>query len=154
MCFKKPSKITELKAKKAWFLPRHFRAITLFGTVYCNDRKDIDNINTNNYSTKRLVTHETIHVKQAASTHNSWCLFYLLYVWYWIKNLPLALMYSYAPYKLIPFEIEAFVNENKPEYINTDKCEGWKKYKKLKFNEKWTITKRIKYDKDYLRYIF
>ena len=35
----KPSKITTVKAKKAWYLPPKIRALTWMGIVYCKHRE-------------------------------------------------------------------------------------------------------------------
>lgn len=108
----KPSEIKTLKAKKAHFLLPHFQGITWMGIVYCQREKDIEDINATDKINSNFKSHETIHVRQAQSMGNSWLRFYLNYVWQYIKNLPLIFIDLYAPYKLIPTEIEAYLHQD------------------------------------------
>ena len=137
---KKPSKIKCVKAKKAIFLLPNFRAITLFGIVYCRSERDVSDINSHDYIDSNLKNHETIHVRQAEGTKNSWFLFYLNYLWQWICNMPLIFVNINAPYKFIPFELEAYRNQNDWGY-SQEVHKGWKKYKKLKLKDKRKFAK-------------
>ena len=137
---KKPSKIKCVTAKKAWFLPSGFAAITLFGVVYCASQAKADEINKSEEIDSLLESHETIHVRQAESTKNSWIIYYLKYIWQWICNLPLIFIDAHAPYKFIAFEIEAYRYQNDWDYCKTE-CIKWKDYNKLTLKEKKKLAK-------------
>ena len=145
----KPSKIKVVKAKWAWILPMNIKAMTLFGTVYCDKKKDVDAINATDEVDSDLKCHETIHVRQAQYTSDSWFIYYCKYIWQWICNLPLITVYFNAMYKFMPFELEAYRYENEFDYC-TKPCDGWKKYKKL------TMKQKREFAKDYyqLRMVF
>ena len=137
----KPSKILRIKAKKALFLFPGFRALTWKGTVYCKYDSDITLIN-HDYTdriTSDLESHETIHVRQAESTNDSWFKFYLLYLWYWIKNFPLFFTGIMMPYYFIPFELEAFINETDHTYPTHGAVNGWREFKSLTISEKFKL---------------
>lgn len=145
---KKPSKIKTVSAKKAFLLPSSFAAITLFGVVYCKSKAKADKINESDRIDSQLESHETIHVRQAESTKNSWLLFYLIYIWQWIKNLQLIFIDSHAPYKFMPFELEAYRYQDNWDYC-FGKCEKWKEYNKLKLKEKYYLAKKYYSNKTY-----
>lgn len=136
----KPSKIKVVKAKKTYFLPSVIRAITLFGTVFCAKWKDVESINATDEIDSILKCHETIHVRQAEGTKNSWLLFYLKYIWQWIKNIPLITVNLNAVYKFIPIELEAYRHEDEYDYC-TKVCTDWKKYKQLTLKQKKAFAK-------------
>ena len=136
----KPSKIKVVKAKKAWLLLSNTRAITLFGTIFCKKQKDVDLINATDKVDSDLKCHETIHVRQAENTKDSWFIYYCKYIWQWIMNFPLILVDINAPYKFIPFELEAYRHEEEFDYCNKA-CDGWKKYNTLKLKEKRMFAK-------------
>jgi len=137
---KKPSKIKCVSAKKAWIMLLNFVAITLFGVVYCKSREMADNINKSDKIDSLLESHETIHVRQAESTKDSWLFYYAKYVWQWIKNLPIIFVNLYAPYKFISFELEAYRYQNDWNYC-LGKCENWKKYNTLTLKQKRELAK-------------
>ena len=141
---KKPSKIKVVTAKKAHLLLSNFRSITLFGVVYCNRQSDIELINKNDTIDSTLKCHETIHVRQAENTKNSWFLFYLNYAWHWILNFPLFFIWTHLPYKFIPYEVEAYANENNFKYPYRI-ANQWRMFKKkLTFKKKWKYAKQYK----------
>jgi hypothetical protein len=70
----------------------------------------------NNKNNKKLLNHELIHVEQIKDC--GVLMFYILYLWYWIKN-----GFSYLKN---PFEIEAFDNENDMEYISNRERKKWR----------------------------
>lgn len=140
---KKPSKIIAVTAKKAFLLPSCFRAITLFGVAYCNKESDIALINKTNTVDSVLKCHETIHVRQAESTKNSWFMFYLNYLWQWLCNFPLIFIDAMMPYKFIPYELEAYGNETDFSYAYSA-CRQWKEFKKLSLKEKRKFAKEYK----------
>lgn len=64
--------------------------------------------------------HENIHLQQAKDK-GSWLKYYADYVWEWIKGNPITYPASSA-YYTIPYEMEAYANEDKSDYeINTNK---------------------------------
>ena len=145
---KRPSKIKVVRAKKAWFLLPSFAAITLFGTVYCKRKSDISSINSTEEVDGRMKSHETIHVRQAESVRNSWLCFYFLYLCQWLYNLPLLFVNVHAPYKFIPFELEAFHNQDDWDYCK-GKCVEWKKFRKIKMSQRIRLAKQYYKNKVY-----
>jgi len=145
---KKPSEIKVVKAKKAHFLLPTFKAITWFGIIRCQSKSDVELINKTDTIDGKLKCHETIHVRQAESKKNSWLRFYLAYLWQWICNLPLMTINIYFPYKFIPFELEAYANEENYTYPTNGPLTQWKKFKKLTLKEKRKFAKQHK--KEYL----
>ena len=137
----KPSKITTVKAKKAWYLPPKIRALTWMGIVYCKYREDADSINRTSKIDSVLKSHETIHVRQAESMHNSWLLFYARYIWEWVVNIPLLTINGWAAYKFMPIEMEAYNHERDYEYANNGEVTEWKKLEKLTLKEKRELAK-------------
>lgn len=137
---KKPSKIKSISGKKAWLLPSNFEAITLFGVAYCHSRERADKINESENIDSLLESHETIHVRQAESTRDSWLVYYLKYIWQWLLNFPLIFINIYAPYKFIAFELEAYRYQNDWNYC-LNKCEKWKEYNTLSLKQKRLLAK-------------
>lgn len=138
---KKPSKIKTVSGKKAWLMMPNFSAITLFGVVYCKSKSMADKINETDKVDSRLESHETIHVRQAESTSDSWLFFYAKYLWQWFKNLPLIFVNLYAPYKFMAFELEAYRYQDDWDYC-LKVCDGWKAYNKLKLKDKRKVAKQ------------
>jgi len=69
--------------------------------------------------------HEMIHIIQQKEL---WVIgFYILYVFYWLKNL-LRGQSSDIAYYNIPFEIEAYKNQNDLEYLKSRPKNAWKQY--------------------------
>lgn len=145
---KKPSKIKSVSGKKAWFLLPNFEAITLCGVVYCSSRARADKINESEKIDSQLESHETIHVRQAESTKDSWFIYYMKYIWQWICNFPLILVNIYAPYKFMPFELEAYRYQDEWDYC-LGKCEKWKAYKTLTLKQKRSLAKTYYKHKTY-----
>lgn len=137
----KPSKIKTLRAKKAWLLPSNFTALTWKGIAYCKREKDVKSINETSKINSRLKSHETIHIRQAQSTKDSWLLFYIRYVWEWICNLPLIFIDVYAPYKFMPMEIEAYLNQDNWDYCTYNATYQWKEFEKLTLKKKRELAK-------------
>lgn len=69
--------------------------------------------------------HETIHKLQAFKNYTRWYQYYLDYLKYWIKGNPL-INPSYSAYYTIPFEMEAYANQDNPLYTVTK--DSYKKY--------------------------
>lgn len=68
--------------------------------------------------------HEGYHLDQAKQ-FGSWLAYYWQYFKYWIKGNPIIYPASSA-YYTIPFEMEAYANENNPDYVVTKN--SWKRY--------------------------
>ena len=94
------------------------------------------------------MNHELIHVKQSISTNNSWWKFYLLYIWEWFKANPLFNGFKFA-YKMNPFELEAYANENDLEYniVNKDGAIQWKQFKTISIKQRKQLWKFFKENK-------
>ena len=137
----KPSKIKTLKAKKAWFLPSHFQSITWKGIAYCQKQNEVNLINATDEIDSKLKSHETIHIRQAQSTKNSWFLFYIRYAWEWICNFPLIFIDVYAPYKFMPMEIEAYLNQDNWDYCTYNATYQWKEFEKITLKKKRELAK-------------
>ena len=89
-------------------------AITLYPFIISRDRLSITTYN-----------HEKIHLVQQREL---WVAgFYLLYVWYWAKAKIKGLTGSEA-YYAIPFEKEAYENENNFKYLHDRKRHAWRNY--------------------------
>lgn len=73
------------------------------------------------------MTHETIHLKQA-QVKGSWIKYYWSYLVEWIKGGPI-LHPSSAAYYTIPYEMEAYSNEDNPEYAKSYNGTNLSKYK-------------------------
>lgn len=131
----KPSKFITVKGKKAWFLLPNFSALTWKGYAYCKTKEDADKINSSDKIDSRLESHETIHIRQAESMNDSWFNFYLRYVWEYICNLPLIFINFYAPYKFMPIEIEAYLNQDNWDYCMNGAVYQWKEFEKLTLKE-------------------
>lgn len=89
--------------------------------------------------------HEKIHALQAYYNYNKWYKFYLKYVWYWIIGNPIIKPYDSA-YYTNPFEIEAYANQDNPDYIVSKYS-----YKKYIIKNKKQIYKE--HEKDWKQYI-
>ena len=147
---KKPSEIKVVKAKVTKLIPSAFAAITLFGTVYCKTKMYSDLINSSDKIDSTLKCHETIHVKQAESTNNSWVIFYLMYAWQWICNLPTIIYGGLMPYYFIEFEAQC--NEDNFNYPTNGAVYQWKEFKKLTLKEKMRLAKEYKKSKPMLAF--
>lgn len=137
----KPSKIKSIKAKITWLLPSKFRAMTWKGVAYCAKEEDVKSINKTDRIDSQLKSHETIHLRQAQSTKDSWFLFYVRYIWEWICNLPLIFINLYAPYKFMPMEIEAYLNQDNWDYCPYNATYQWKEFEKLTLKKKRELAK-------------
>lgn len=82
---------------------------------------------------KKSCTHEHGHGIQAESEHgNNYIRYYLSYFWHWIKHNPL-LKPSHACYYFNRYEVEAYAQEDNPEY--------WKNYNRKNLRGKYSIKK-------------
>lgn len=70
--------------------------------------------------------HETIHLKQAQQC-GSWVKYYWKYLWEWLKGNPVIAPASSA-YYTIPYEMEAYANEDDMTYCDSYDGSNLKKY--------------------------
>ena len=135
----KPSKFVTVKRRIAWFLPPNFSCLTWKGYAYCKTREAADRINKTEKIDSQLESHETIHIRQAQSTKDSWFRYYIRYGWEWIKNLPLIFVNIYALYKFMPMEMEAYLNQDDWDYCMHGATYQWKEFEKipLKTKREW-----------------
>ncbi|MBQ9357197.1 MAG: hypothetical protein IJT98_07920 [Prevotella sp.] len=136
-----PKNTTGIKAvKDGFWLGKSYDAMMFFGYIVTHTQKDADYFNSHDSSMKR---HETIHLLQARSTHNSWLCFYILYIWYYARAIGLNRRHKGAAYRLNPFEMEAYGHMHDPKYI--EKCQlganEWQTYAKMKPKERLKMSK-------------
>lgn len=136
---KKPKQIVDIEIKWNDLLPLPgYFAMTFFGKMWIkNSDKSKWERYVKNGQADIITNHEMIHVKQAVSTDNSWWKFYWKYICQWLKNNPLFKGFKFA-YKMNPFEMEAYANENDLFY-NSKHSTGairWKKYMELTVKER------------------
>ena len=144
VCAKRPRRIKEMKAvRDGFWLRGNYAALTFFGYIVVHSQQEADRINARTTDESSLKRHETIHLRQALSTHNSWLCFYTLYIWYYLRALPQNRHRRNAAYYLNPFEMEAYEHMYERDYI--EKCRnganGWRVYAKMKPRERLKIAK-------------
>lgn len=126
--------------KEGFWLRRNYAAMMFFGHILAHTQQEADRINARFDIVKR---HESIHLRQAQSTHDSWFCFYTLYIWYYLRALPQNRYMRNAAYRLNPFEMEAYEHQHEPDYL--EKCahgaQGWRKYAKMKPSERRALAK-------------
>ena len=112
-------------------LPSSFFAITLFGHVFSNyDTEKLKFILTNSTFGRDAANHESIHVMQANSFKTKYFAFYILYLYFWLKNIFIFGTKNNKAYYNIPFEKEAYANEKNYNYNEeVNFVSQWKKYK-------------------------
>ena len=123
---KRPSEIETITIKYGIIPPSGFLAITWFGNIIINKRNKEHWLNNYTEEEKQITfNHEMIHVKQAQQEHNSWLLFYIKYLYYWIKAMFLCNFKNSIAYYCIPYEIEAYTFEEDKNY-NMNKTNTYK----------------------------
>lgn len=105
-------------------LPKSFIAITLFGAIFSNRNKNELLAYLTSNKGKITLNHEFIHILQANSFKTKYLGFYSYYLYYWVKNLFKYKFNNNKAYENIPFEKEAYLNENDFNYTQTN----WKKF--------------------------
>ena len=96
----------------SWFI--NIWAITLYPFIICKGKLN-----------QRTRTHEIIHLHQQRELLLIG--FYLLYVGFWVWNLVKHQSFQ-AAYEEIPFEKEAYANDEDPTYPLNRKHYSWRKY--------------------------
>ena len=109
--------IYESKIPKLLSVFINIGGITLFPfIIYRNRKEDV---------TETTQRHEMIHIQQQKET---WVIgFYLLYVFYWLKNV-VKYRNTQVAYYNIPFEIEAYRNMHYKDYLFSREKHAWVKY--------------------------
>lgn len=129
---RRPSRIIDMKVVcDSFWLGKGYTALTFFGTIIAATPEDVRAMSREGNTIKR---HETIHLRQAQSTHDSWLLFYLLYGWYYLLALPQNRRLKNAAYRINPFELEAYENEYDRDYLDKCKEKGaiqWRVYARM-----------------------
>ena len=97
-----------------FWLRKGYDALTFFGTIITSTADEASKMADENNVLRR---HETIHLRQAQACHDSWILFYILYIWYYLKALPQNRYMKNAAYYLNPFEIEAYQHMDDTSYL-------------------------------------
>lgn len=113
----KPIPIYNSKIPKALSLFIDITGITLYPfIIYKNAKEDVP---------EDVHNHEMIHIYQQSEL---WVLgFYVLYFYYWLKN-KIEGQGNLHAYANIPFELEAYRNQNNMDYLSTREKGAWKKY--------------------------
>lgn len=143
----RPSELMGIELKWNNFIPfGSYITITFFGRMWIkNSKKNKWNEYVETGYDKVVTHHEMIHVKQAVSTKNSWLRFYWLYIWYWIKLL-FTFNGSKFAYKMNPFELEAYANEEVPDYVDvySNGAVRWKTYREIPVKQLKTYYKEYR----------
>ena len=139
----RPSRVVDMPAVvNTFWLPKGYEGLTFFGHILAPSQAEADRFNSG-YSTMK--NHEMIHLRQAQACGDSWLRFYLLYIWYWLKNKIVLLHKRYRPcrlknaaYLLNPFEIEAYGKMHDLDYLNGPATE-WRRYAKMPIKERMKL---------------
>ena len=78
------------------------------------------------YHNDTTIRHEKIHIAQQKELFVIG--FYVLYVWYWLVNRFKYSDASNVAYHNLPFEQEAYSNQDDLEYLKNRPAHEWKKY--------------------------
>lgn len=123
--------------------PKGYSAITLFGTVYTKKTEEEIDWYLLTINGKKWLNHERIHCEQKKETHNSWVVFYLLYLWYFFKMWPFCTANWSLAYATIPFEMEAKQNEHKMGYTSKWMSYVYPNSWRKAYEYKWRNTNNI-----------
>jgi hypothetical protein len=117
----------------SFWLRKGFEGLTFFGTILTPTQTLADEFNT---GFNVLKNHEMIHLRQAQTCGDSWVRFYLLYIWYWLRALPMCWKMKRAAYLLNPFEMEAYRHMNDLHYLANGEANEWRKFAKMSIKER------------------
>lgn len=132
----RPSRIADMPAVvNSFWLRSGYEAITFFGMILTHSQKEADRFNAG-YDT--LKNHEMIHLRQAQSTGDSWCRFYLIYIGYWLAGLRMNRKLRNAAYLLNPFELEAYGHMHDLDYLKhcQEGATEWRHYARMPLDER------------------
>ena len=93
-----------------------YKAITLWPFIFVRDQVPFDNVDEN---------HERIHLRQQIELMVVF--FYVLYIIFWLYGL-VKYRSAKVAYRLIPFEKEAYSNEEDMLYLRERRFWRWTKY--------------------------
>lgn len=115
---RRPSRIGVMRAvRDGFWLGKGYEAMMFFGHIITHSQHEADAMNSHPERMNSVQRHETIHLRQAQACHDSWLCYYWLYGWYYLRGLtllwhqrktPRRQRVKNAPYRLNPFEIEAY----------------------------------------------
>lgn len=159
---RRPSHTLDMRSVSIPFWLRgNYDAMTFFGSIVTHSDKEADRYNdlqprypstlnaprsTLNAQRSTLTWyhpvkyHETIHLRQAQSVHNSWLCFYWKYFLYWFQARRANRILPNAGYELNPFEMEAYANMYNPHYLDRypDGCAtGWQAYAQMSLAQRF-----------------
>lgn len=140
----RPSLISDMPAvSNAFWLHRGYEALTFFGFIMTHTEQEARHFNSHYDALKN---HEMIHLRQAQSTGDSWIRFYLLYIWYWLRGLPMNRKMKGAAYLLNPFELEAYRHMHDLSYPEqcSQGAEEWREYTKMTYHERRAVYEQTK----------
>ena len=130
---RRPSAIDDMPTvKNNFWLRQGYEAMTFFGVIVTATEREAEAMCRGMSALKR---HETIHLRQAQSTGDSWLRFYLLYIWYYLRALPQNRHMTNAAYRLNPFELEAYRHMYEEGYEILEANE-WRRWAKIKPRER------------------
>lgn len=116
LLFTSPKKVDDVKIEPMQHFPfKGYEAMMWCGRIIY--RKENGNF------ASVVITHERIHLAQA-KIKGCWVLYYLSYLWNWIKHNPFAP----SSYYLNKYEGEAYANEHKSNYPFAYSGKNIKKY--------------------------
>lgn len=115
---KTPIHIFNAKITKLFSIFIDVTAITLYPFIIYRSSKD--------QVSEVTINHESIHIEQQKELFV--IPFYILYVYFWMKNKYWNKMSSQDSYFNIPFEKEAYSNHYNLSYIDQRKKHSWREY--------------------------
>ena len=133
----RPSRIVDMPAVvNTFWLRKGYEGLTFFGHILAPTQQEADRFNAGEKGDRMsaaMKNHEMIHLRQAQACHDSWMCFYLLYIWYWLKGLPMNRKMKHAAYLLNPFEMEAYFHMYDLHYLESTegKATEWRKFAKM-----------------------
>lgn len=142
----KPSELKEVELKEMKYFPfKNAKYMMWCGyMVYRTSSRELIEKQMEKESFKTDKRHETLHLKQA-QCKGSWVKYYSSYIWQWLKGNPLF-NGNKAAYYTIPFEMEAYANEDNQQYLDNYDCnkiscykikDRIKEYKKFNSSYNW-----------------
>lgn len=144
---RRPSQVLDMHAVSIPFwLHEGYDALTFFGHIVTNSEKEAERYNNLKPQTSSwyhpVKFHETIHLRQAQSTHDSWLCFYWKYMIFWFQARRANRILPNAGYQLNPFEMEAYANMYNPRYLdrfadNGGAATGWRTYAKMNLAQRF-----------------
>jgi len=132
---RRPSRVVDMPViHDGLLLRKGYDALTFFGTIVAANHEMVEAMTD---KMNALKNHEMIHLRQAQDTHDSWLCFYVLYLWHYLRLIPLNRKYKNAAYELNPFELEAYRHMCDLGYLSNEKCgKEWRVYARMKPKER------------------